>query len=447
MGNEPNGTGAAGLVRRRAHVLDGSDRDYDPLMEQIGEARFVLLGEASHGTHDFYAERAAITRRLIAEKGFTAVAVEADWPDAYRVNRFVRGAGDDETAEEALGDFQRFPRWMWRNTVVLEFVEWLRRHNDALPPESAKAGFYGMDLYSLRSSMEEVIEYLEKVDPEAARQALHRYSCFEDFGEDPQAYGYSASFDPRHSCEDEVVKQLLDLQRRSADYAKRDGRVAEDEYFYAEQNARLARNAEEYYRSMFRGRASSWNLRDSHMAETIDELVEHLDRKGGRTKVVVWAHNSHLGDARATEMGEGGELNVGQFVRQAHGREAILVGFTTYDGTVTAATDWDEPGERRMVRPGLPGSYEELFHEVGLPRFLLDLRDPETANAVRGPLLERAIGVIYRPQTERRSHYFRARLADQFDAIIHIDRTRAVEPLDVASELTSESPETMPTGL
>lgn len=447
MGNDPRGREAAGRVRRIAHPLTGSDADYDPLMERIGDARFVLLGEASHGTHDFYAERAAITRRLIEEMGFTAVAVEADWPDAYRVNRYVRGAGDDPSAEEALGDFRRFPRWMWRNTVVLDFVEWLRRHNDELPPGTAKAGFYGMDLYSLRSSMEEVVHYLEKVDPEAARQALRRYSCFEDFGEDPQAYGYSASFDPGQSCEDEVVKQLLDLQRRSAEYARRDGKVAEDEYFQAEQNARLARNAEEYYRSMFRGRASSWNLRDSHMAETLNELVKHLDRHGGRNKVVVWAHNSHLGDARYTEMGEAGELNVGQLMRQRHGREAILVGFTTYDGAVTAATDWDEPGLHRTVRPGLAGSYEELFHEVGLPRFLLDLRDREAADAVRGPLLERAIGVIYRPETERRSHYFRARLADQFDAVIHLDTTRAVEALDLESELTSEAPETMPTGL
>ncbi|WP_435015789.1 erythromycin esterase family protein [Tundrisphaera sp. TA3] len=442
--------GARGIIEalgRLARPLTGSPGDYDPLLERIGDARFVLIGEASHGTHEFYAERAAITRRLIVEKGFTAVAVEADWPDAYRVNRYVRGAGGDGSARESLGDFIRFPRWMWRNEVVLDFVEWLRGHNERTPPGAAKAGFYGMDLYSLRASMEAVIGYLTRVDPEAARQAIRRYSCFERFGEDPQAYGQAASFGLGRSCEDAVVGQLLALQRRAADYATRDGQVAEDEYFHAEQNARLARNAEEYYRSMFRGRASSWNLRDTHMAETLEELVAHLDRHGARTKVVVWAHNSHLGDARATEMGEGGELNVGQLVRRARPRDAVLVGFTTYDGTVTAAADWDEPARRMAVRPGLAGSYEQLFHAVGVPRFLLDLRDEEAARAVRGPLLERAIGVIYRPQTERRSHYFRARLAEQFDAVIHIDRTLPLEPLDLASELTSETPETMPTGL
>ncbi|HEX8201542.1 MAG TPA: erythromycin esterase family protein, partial [Isosphaeraceae bacterium] len=354
------------MVRRAAHPLRGAADDYDPLLELIGDARFVLLGEASHGTHEFYAERAAITRRLIEEKGFTAVAVEADWPDAYRINRFVRGAGDDERAIDALGDFHRFPLWMWRNAVVLEFIDWLHRHNAALPRGSARAaGFYGLDLYSLNSSIEAVIRYLAKVDPEAARRARHRYACFEDFGEDPQAYGYAASSDVGRSCEDEAVNQLLELQRRAAELAKRDGRVAEDEFFFAEQNARLAKNAEQYYRTMFTGRVSSWNLRDGHMAETLEELVEHLDRTGRRTKVVVWAHNSHLGDARATEMGEGGELNVGQLVRENWGDKAINVGFSTYTGTVAAADDWDEPAQIKRVRPGLPGSYEAAFHDLG----------------------------------------------------------------------------------
>ncbi len=441
----------ASAVRTAARPLSGASRDYDPLIAMVGDARFVLIGEASHGTHEFYAERARITRRLIEEKGFTAVAVEADWPDAYRVNRFVRGAGDDPDAMAALGDFQRFPTWMWRNADVLEFVDWLYHHNASLPKGAAGAvGFYGLDLYSLHASMRAVVGYLERVDPPAAGRARHRYSCFDHFGEDTQAYGYAASFGLGDSCEDEVVAQLLEIQRRAADYAKRDGRVAEDEYFYAEQNARLALNAERYYRTMFRGRVSSWNLRDTHMAETLDALVAHLDRRGMPTKAVVWAHNSHLGDARATEMGDQGELNVGQLVRQRYGRDAVLVGFSTHTGTVTAASDWDGPAERKRVRPGLPGSYEALFHEVGLPRFLAPpARRRRRVRRPPRPRLQRAIGVIYRPQTERLSHYFHARLPDQFDALIHLDQTDAVVPLDrdAGHEEAGEVPETFPAGV
>jgi erythromycin esterase-like protein len=438
--------GAVYAVREAAQPLTGASADYDELLDRIGDARFVLLGEASHGTHEFYAERARISRRLIEEKGFTAVAVEADWPDAYRVNRYVRGAGDDDSAVAAVGDFHRFPTWMWRNAPVIEFIEWLRHHNGG----AVKAGFYGLDLYSLHASIRAVIAYLEKVDPEGARVARRRYSCFDHANEDPQAYGYAASLGLDRSCEDEVVAQLMDLRRHAVEYAKRDGRVAEDEYFQAEQNARLARNAEEYYRTMFRGRVSSWNLRDRHMVETLDALVRHLDRTTGRpTKVVVWAHNSHLGDARATEMGERGEWNVGQLTRGIHGDEVRIVGFTTYDGTVTASSDWDGPTECKLIRPALAGSYEALFHEVGLPRFLLDLREGEAAEALREPRLERAIGVIYRPERERQSHYFHARMPDQFDFVIHIDRTNAVEPLDRDSgwEEAGELPETYPAGV
>ncbi|MDQ5851250.1 MAG: erythromycin esterase family protein [Chloroflexota bacterium] len=447
----PDATSArlAGLVREAAHPLTGAAGDYDPLMDLIGEARVVLLGEASHGTHEFYRERAQITKRLIKERGFTAVAVEADWPDAYRVNRYVRGVGKDAASVDALAGFDRFPTWMWRNADVLDFVGWLRAHNDALPPNMPRIGFYGLDLYSLGASIEAVIDYLDKVDPEAAKRARDRYACFEHFGEDPQAYGYAASRGAAESCEAEVVNQLVDLQRRVAEYVQQDGRVAEDEYFYAEQNARLAKNAEEYYRSLFQGRVSSWNLRDQHMAETLDALLAHLDRQGGHTKVVVWAHNSHLGDARATEMGEGGELNVGQLVRERYGRDAVLVGFSTYSGTVTAASDWGEAPERKRVRPALQGSYESLFHDAELPRFLLLLRDGgDVAAGLRGPRLERAIGVIYRPETERWSHYFHARLPEQFDAVLHFDQTRAVEPLErTGGWETGEPPETYPSAL
>jgi erythromycin esterase-like protein len=433
-------------LRESAHPLTGAARDYDPLLRLIGDARFVLLGEASHGTHEFYKARADITRRLITEKGFNAVAVEADWPDAYRVNCYVRGAGDDETAEEALSGFKRFPTWMWRNTDVVDFVEWLHERNDGLPPDARQAGFYGLDLYSLYTSIEAVLGYLEKIDPESAKRARYRYACFEHFGEDTQAYGYAASFGLSPSCETEVVNELVELQRNAASYARRDGRLAEDEFFYAEQNARVVKDAEQYYRTMFTGRVSSWNLRDSHMTETLEALVEHLERTAGPAKIVVWEHNSHLGDARATEMGRAGEHNVGQLVRQRQGRDAMLIGFTTYSGTVTAASDWDAPAERKNVRPALPGSYEALFHSVGSPCFSLALRDGgELATGLREPRLERAIGVIYRPETERLSHYFQARLADQFDAVIHFDETCAVEPLERTAEWeTGEAPETFP---
>ncbi len=437
-------------LREGAHPLVGAPEDFDPLLALIGDARLVLIGEASHGTHEFYRIRAEITKRLIREKGFTAVAVEADWPDAYRVNRYVRGRPGDADAGEALAGFRRFPQWMWRNADVLDFVGWLRARNDAVP-EAEQAGFYGVDLYSLHASMEAVLSYLRVVDPEAARRAQNRYACFEHFGEDPQAYGYATSHGLAPSCEREVVEQLVELRRTAAEYARRDDHLAPDDVFFAEQNARLVRNAERYYRAMFGSRVASWNLRDEHMAETLDALVGFLDaqRPPQRAKVVVWAHNSHLGDARATEMGAGGELNVGQLVRQRYGRDCVLVGFSTYTGTVTAASNWDEPAERIVVRPALPESYEALFHDVGIRNFLLDLR--ASNDGVRGlgqPRLERAIGVIYRPETERQSHYFHARLPDQFDVILHYDTTRAVEPLERTGLWQhGEVPETYPTAL
>ncbi|HEX8148425.1 MAG TPA: erythromycin esterase family protein [Pyrinomonadaceae bacterium] len=441
---------AAEVVRGAARVLEGAPRDYDPLLELIGESRFALLGEASHGTHEFYRERAEITKRLIVEKGYTAVAVEADWPDAYRVNRYVRGESDDEDAREALGGFKRFPVWMWRNTVVVEFVEWLRAYNDALPAGATKVGFYGLDLYSLYTSIEAVLGYLDKVDPEAARRARRRYSCFEHFGEDTTSYAYAAAYGAAESCEPAVVEQLVELRRHASELANRDGRVARDEFFDAEQNARLVKNAEEYYRSMFGGRVSSWNMRDRHMAETLDALVSHLSAEGQGAKVAVWEHNSHLGDARATEMGRGGEWNVGQLVRERYGRDAFLVGFTTHRGSVTASGDWDEPGRRRRVRPALEGSYEALFHESGVENFMIDLRaEGRARELLRLPRLERAIGVIYRPETERLSHYFHAQLAEQFDAVLHFDETTAVEPLEpgVHWNAGDEPPETYPSGM
>ena len=422
----------AEFVREIAQPLNGDANDYDALLELIGDARIVLLGEASHGTHEFYFERAQITKRLIAEKDFTVLAIEADWPDASRVHRYVRGASGDANADEALSGFRRFPTWMWRNSVVVEFVEWLREFNQHLDPKCAPAGFYGMDLYSLHASIDAVLNYLEKVDPESARRARLRYSCFDHFSREPQEYGYAATVGVAESCEGQVVEQLVELQRKAGEFLSRDGQVAAEELFFAEQNARLVKNAEQYYRSMFRGRASSWNLRDRHMVETIEALVAHLN--GSRQpKAIVWAHNSHLGDARATEMSQHGELNVGQLIRDRFGNEAVLIGFSTHHGSVTAASDWGAEAERKSVRPALRGSYEDLFHQTGLERFWIDLRSVGEKEALFGPRLERAIGVIYRPQSERLSHYFHARLPKQFDAIIHIDETRAVEPLERTS--------------
>ncbi|WP_437756812.1 erythromycin esterase family protein [Sorangium sp. So ce1389] len=445
---------AIALVRDAAHPLRGAarDRDHDALLDAIGDSRFVLLGEATHGTHEFYQARAQITRRLIAEKGFSAVIVEADWPDAYRVNRYVRGTDDDGSAEEALGGFKRFPQWMWRNRDVLGLVSWLREHNAGVPRGRAKAGFYGMDLYSLYASMEAVLEYLDRVDPEAARRARRRYGCFDRFSDDPQVYGYTAGFDLSGSCEREVVEQLTELMKKQAEYARLDGRVAEDEYFQVEQNARLVQSAEEYYRTMFRGPVSSWNLRDRYMVDTVAALVAHLDRFHAPTRAVLWAHNSHLGDARATQMGESGEWNVGQLMRERFGDDAFLVGFSTHTGTVMAASEWGEPAEIKRVRPSLPNSYERLFHDTGLPRFWLNLRPqagarPELVEALRERSLERAIGVLYLPETERSSHYFHARLSEQFDAVIHIDETSAVRPLEWTAESREPEAETYPTGV
>ncbi|GII66157.1 hypothetical protein Skr01_62420 [Sphaerisporangium krabiense] len=432
----------------RAEALtaeDGVPAD-DALFTLVGDARVVLIGEASHGTHEFYAARARMTRRLIEERGFRAVAAEADWPDAYRVNRYVQGRGEDADAEEALRGFERFPAWMWRNAVMLDFVGWLRGHNDGLPEEE-RAGFYGLDLYSLRRSMHEVVAYLERVDPAAAARARERYGCFDhQDGDEGRAYGFAAGFGAGDGCEREVVEQLVDLRRHALEYARRDGPPAEDELFYTQRNARVVAAAEEYYRTMVRGSVSSWNLRDRHMAETLEALAGHLGRRGGPAKIVVWAHNSHVGDARVTEAGTRGEFTLGQLARERFAGECRLIGFTTYTGTVTAADDWGGPAERKRVRPGLPESIEELHHEVGGKEFLVSFAvAPEAARALRKARLERAIGVIYRPRTERQSHYFRCRVSEQFDAVIHIDETRAVEPLErTARWEEGEVPETYP---
>jgi len=417
----------------------------DELFERAAGARYVLLGEATHGSDEFYRERAALTRRLIAQAGFTAVAIEGDWPAAHRVNRWVRGTGGDAAAEQALGDFRRFPAWMWRNEPVAEFLSWLRAHNAERPPHATAAGFYGLDLYSPRTSMEAVVAHLRELDPAAAQRARERYACFDHFGRDPTVYGLQTGIAGAESCERQVVEQLVELRDRAAGIAAGAATAGDDDAaFYAEQNARLVVNAERYYRAMFGGGIESWNVRDSHMAETLDELVAHLERRNrGPAKVVVWAHNTHLGDARATETHREGELSLGQLVRERAGAQTLIVGFTTYAGTVTAASEWGGEAERRRVRPALPGSWEELLHRQGAARLLLDTAE------LPGERLQRAIGAIYSPQTERVSHYLRARIAEQFDAVVHIDETRALRPLEVTSawesgELPAGEPPTAP---
>jgi erythromycin esterase-like protein len=449
------GSSSVSALTASIEPIVNSAHDYDALLALIGDARFVLLGEASHGTHEFYLERARITRRLIEEKDFAAICIEGDWPDAYRVDCYLKGDGRDRVPEDALAGFTRFPAWMWRNEVVRDFVQWVRDRN-ALRSAPDRVGFYGLDLYSLFASVRWILQYLGKVDPDAARRARFRYACFEHFGEDSQAYGYATASRMADPCENDVVRQLVDLRSHALEYVALDGRRALDEYFSAEQNARLVQNAERYYRSLYRGRPNSWNLRDRHMLETLTAIERHLAAASvGRVpKLVVWAHNSHIGDARHTDMRRRGEVNIGQLTRERYGSDVRLIGFSTSRGTVTAAHDWDEPGRQMRVRPPLEESYERLFADVaaeGATRFVLRLMDNAPARAaLAAPRLQRAIGVIYRPETERQSHYYGVDLPRQFDAMIHLDETRAIRALEPGEHWDrgiEELPETYPTGI
>ncbi|HEX8257055.1 MAG TPA: protein-L-isoaspartate(D-aspartate) O-methyltransferase [Allosphingosinicella sp.] len=426
------------MIRAAAEPLaDLDDPAFGALFDRYAGARVVLLGEASHGTSEYYRARAAISKRLIERHGFTIVAVEADWPDAAAVDRYVRHRPRRD-GEEA--PFQRFPTWMWRNTDVDAFTGWLRRHNEGREPE-AMAGFYGLDLYNLGGSIRAVIDYLDDVDPAAAAVARERYGCLQPYAKNPQGYGRMAITRGFAQCEQPVVQMLHELLRKRMEYAGADG----DEYLDAAANARLVANAEQYYRVMYHGAAESWNLRDTHMFETLCQL---LDAKGPDSKAVVWAHNSHIGDASHTEMGQvREELNVGQLCRERFGDAAVLVGFGTHQGTVAAASDWDDPMEVKRVRPSLADSYERVSHDAGVERFLLDLRgaDPAFRAALEEPRLERFIGVIYRPETERWSHYAQASLPGQFDAWVWFDETDAVTPLSGRTEQGGE--ETYPFGL
>ena len=409
----------------------------EPLLARIGDARVVLLGEATHGTSEFYRMRGNISRELIERKGFNFIAIEADWPDAARIDRYVRHAGHRPARWSA---FARFPAWMWRNQETRKFVDWLRARNTGLPKHE-RVALHGLDLYSLYNSIHSVIAYLEQVDPATAEVARRRYACLTPWQSNPASYGYVALNDQYRSCEREVVSMLSDLLIAEQRYAAQDG----EHFLDAVQNARLVANAERYYRKMYYGSRASWNLRDSHMFETLQNLLNFY---GPRSKAIVWAHNSHIGDCRATEMSRRGEHNIGQLCREEFGAGAYLVGFGTHSGHVAAASDWDGPMEVKQIRPSMAGSYERLCHDAGCANFLLPLRNPKSEQLIEDlskPRLERAIGVIYRPETELQSHYFQAVLPRQFDEYIWVDQSSAVSPL--TTEVIEGLPDTYPFGL
>ena len=412
--------------------------DLDPLIDLIGDSRYVLLGESSHGTSEFYRWRTEISRRLIEEKKFSFIAVEGDWPDCYSVNRFVKGNGS-ETAEEVLHAFARWPTWMWANREVVELTEWLRAHNDPLPADR-KAGFFGLDVYSLWESMHHVIEYLDRMDPEMARAARSAYSCFEPYDEDAHEYARATALVPA-SCEDEAVRILSSLRSRSADLADE----GPDAFFDAEQNALVARNAELYYRTMVRGGAASWNVRDHHMVETLYRLMHH---HGPEAKAIVWEHNTHIGDARFTDMARSGMVNVGQLVRQAHeGDGVVLVGLGTRRGTVIAAREWGAPMERMRVPEPRTGSYEDAFAIANVGDSLTLFEDSGAgAKELSEPRGHRAIGVVYDPRTEHWGNYVPTILPRRYDAFVFIEESSAVDPLHMPVVIDGELPETFPSG-
>ena len=431
----------ANIAQRIAAARESFDAidsaDLEPMLRRIGDARIVLLGEATHGTSEFYRMRARISRELIQKKGFSFIAIEGDWPDAARIDHYVRHA---EYAPSEWTAFARFPTWMWRNREVADFVDWLRGHNGSVEPDR-RVAFHGLDLYSLYNSIRAVVRYLDDVDPPTARVARHRYACLTPWQSDPATYGHAALTGHYQSCEREVVSILADLLQKQRAYAEHDG----ERFLDAMQNARLVANAEHYYRIMYYGSRASWNLRDSHMFETLQTLLAF---HGAQSKAIVWAHNSHVGDSSATEMAARGEYNIGTLCREAFGLAAYAVGFGTNSGTVAAASDWDGPMEVKRIRPAMSGSYEALCHEAGGGQWLLPLREPRTSDIVgrlSKALLERAIGVIYRPKTELQSHYFEAVLPEQFDEYVWFDTTSAVSPL--ATRALHGLPDTYPFGV
>ena len=433
---------AAEIIKAFCEPLPAPERaeDFGAFFDRFADVKVVLLGEATHGTSEFYIARAAITRRLIERHGFTIVAVEADWPDAARIDAYVRHLAPRSVEEEA---FSRFPTWMWKNVEVRAFAEWMRAHNEALPPER-RAEFRGLDVYSLNGSIKAVLGYLAEVDPEAVQAARGRYGCLSPWQSDPARYGRAVHYGQKKPCEQALLDQLADLLNKRLAYTEADGGEA---YFDAVQNARIVRAAEHYYRIMYEGSTESWNLRDRHMFETLQAV---LARRGDGAKAVVWAHNSHIGNAAATAMGWQGEFNIGELCRTAYRDEAVLIGFGTDRGTLAAASDWDEPMEIKTVLPARPDSHERVFRDTGVARSLTDWRrhDRQALREVLAhPRLERAIGVVYRPETELYSHYFEAVLSEQFDAFVWFEETKAVTPLDAGHRRPEDAPETYPFGL
>lgn len=418
-----SGSEAPEAIARIARPIHG-DAELDRLIDHVGAARIVLIGGTSYGMEEQSELRAALSRKLIAERGFAAVAIAGGWPEALRVDRYVRGRGDDESAAAALAGFERFPTWMWRNADVAAFAGWLATWNADLPAEQ-RAGFYGLDLYSLYVAIRSVLSVLDDSDPAAARLAREHYAAFDhvDFA---RARGEGASRELAGRFEDEVVAELVEMQHR---HVARSGRTpAGDSWFHAMQTAHVIENADAYYRAMLRGRAA-WALRDGRMADTIDMLAERLGEPGCPARVVVWAHNRHVGDARATAMGDAGETTLGQMMRQRHPGEVALIGMTAHTGTVMCARGWGEPAIAEVVPPSPPGSWEELLHGSGFPRFYVTHAALRRATGERAERLQRSIGVVYRPDAEAQ-HYHRSRLADQFDVVVHVDSCRAAAPLE-----------------
>jgi erythromycin esterase-like protein len=434
--------------QRYIHTI--KDDNFDVVVQYIGNASVVLLGEATHGTHEFYHARAHITKRLIMEKGFTTIAIEGDWPDTYRINRYINHEGSDQSAIESLAEFKRFPAWMWRNEVVVSLIKWLYAHNASVA-EQSRVSFYGLDLYSLHQSIEIVIKELQKIDPAAAIRAQQRYRCFDAYL-DPQEYGCKAALFPDKSCRQEVIKQLIEVKAKELDFFKNKKLEPRTKKFYLEQNALVIKNAERYYTSLFEGdQVASWNIRDQHMMETVQAILTFNTAIAKNNKLIIWAHNSHLGDARATQMASYGEINLGQLIKETFDAQAVAIGFTTFTGTVSAASAWGGDVQRKYVRPALKESVEFFFHSLHAGTFALipseydELYDFFEQN----DFLERAIGVVYVPETERESHYFYAQIAKQFDIIIHYDVTEAVIPLEKSTEWeqADDVPETFPFGV
>ncbi len=426
-------------IKNKAIYFD--EKAYENILNEIGNAQIVLLGEATHGTKEFYEMRAEISKKLITEKNFNAITIEGDWPDAYQINNFIT---DDNFSDpkESLSVFNRFPTWMWQNTEILKLIIWLKDFNKE---KKEKINFFGLDLYSMYKSVDVIISYLEKVDAKAADEAKYYYSCFEQFRRDPQAYGYYVFSQLSESCQNEVIQELKNLENLQWKLIK-EKKISQDDSFYLMQNAKVVKNSEIYYRSLYINEVNNWNLRDSHMMETLEEIIKYYNKKGiKKPKIIVWAHNSHIGNSAFTQMSLQEEFNIGQLVKEKFNNNSFSLGFTTYNGTVSAASNWDNPVERKIIRNALPESYEFLFHQIGIANFLLILNEK---NLIPKNLLERAIGVVYMPQTERMSHYFYADLENQFDAVIHCDKTTALEPLEKTSKwIDGEVPETYPSGL